>query len=52
MGWVIVGHRPTFGPAASGVPNAYTRAIAERLGERLLQQTIATTWLFVARKPA
>jgi SAM-dependent methyltransferase len=52
MGWIIVGHRPTFGPAASGAPNAYTRAMAERLGERILQQTIATTWQFVAVKPA
>jgi len=51
LGWEIVGHRPDFGPAASGATNEYTAEMAGRWGNRIVQQTLTTVWEFVIAKP-
>jgi ubiquinone/menaquinone biosynthesis C-methylase UbiE len=51
LGWEIIMQKPHFGPSAAGVLNEYNEEISERLGDRVLQQTIATSWQFVAVKP-
>jgi SAM-dependent methyltransferase len=50
--WEILGHRPDFGPAASGASNEYTAEMAGRWEDRIVQQTLATVWEFVIAKPA
>lgn len=50
LGWEVLAQQPTFGPAASGATNPYTADTATRLDDPVLQQTIATSWTFVARK--
>jgi SAM-dependent methyltransferase len=50
LGWRIVGHRSGFGPTASGVANDYTQEQCDQLDDRILKQTIATGWGFVAEK--
>jgi SAM-dependent methyltransferase len=49
LGFEILEHRPDFGPAASGARNPYTAEQAELLGDRVLRQTVATAWTFIAR---
>lgn len=51
LGWQLLEQQPFFGSTASGVTNAYTMETAERLVDPILQQTVATAWMFVARKP-
>jgi SAM-dependent methyltransferase len=51
LGWQILGGRPLFGPAASGAANAYDAERAAALADPILQQTVATSWEIVARKP-
>ncbi len=51
-GWQLVAQSPTMEPAATGDANRYTREESDRLADPILQQTIATTWQFVAAKPA
>jgi SAM-dependent methyltransferase len=51
LGWDIVQQVPGFGAAASGTDNPYTADFAAQLGDRVLQQTVASWWTFVARKP-
>ncbi len=52
LGWRIIEQWPVFGPAFDGAPTKYSEAISEQLADRVLQQTIATTWWFVAERPA
>jgi SAM-dependent methyltransferase len=51
LGWDIVEQFPSFAPSVAGVPNPYTPEMAARLQDRLLQQTVASSWWFVATKP-
>lgn len=51
MGWEIVSQRANMGPAASGATNEYTREMIEQLDNRILQQTLASLWEFIAVKP-
>lgn len=51
MGWEIVSQKPHFGPAASGVTNDYDEEVSAALSDRVLQQTIASSYRFVALKP-
>ena len=48
--WVVA-QAPEFGQAVSGKGNRYSAEIAEQLGDRVIQQAIATSWRFVATKP-
>ena len=51
LGWEIVAQRPDFGPTASGMANEYTQQMADQLNDRVLQQTVASLWEFIALKP-
>jgi SAM-dependent methyltransferase len=50
LGWRIIAHRPELGPTASGLTNDYTREQLDPLGNRILQQALATGWGFVAER--
>lgn len=52
LGWQILEQWPVFGPALDGSTTEYTEAVSEQLADRVLQQTIATTWWFVTERPA
>lgn len=51
LGWEIVSQAPEFERSASGKGNRYSAEMAEQLSDRVLQQTIATSWRFVAVRP-
>jgi len=48
LGWTIVSQAPEFQPSVSGQGNAYSATIAKQLSDRILSQTIASSWQFVA----
>jgi ubiquinone/menaquinone biosynthesis C-methylase UbiE len=52
LGWEIIHQQPDFEPSAAGQPNRYDEAWSRQVSDRILQQTVASKWLFVARKPA
>jgi hypothetical protein len=47
-GWEIVSQAPEFERSVSGKGNRYSAEMTEHLSGRVLQQTIATSWRFVA----
>jgi len=51
LGWQVVTQKAYFGPAASGATNDYDEEMSNRLGDRILQQTIASSYKFVMLKP-
>jgi SAM-dependent methyltransferase len=51
LGWQILDQRPHVGPTVGGPPSLYTLAMVLALPDRILQQTAATTWQFVAVRP-
>lgn len=51
LGWQIVTQRPCFGGTLAGGVNLCAEEFSDHLADHILQQTIATTWTFVALKP-
>lgn len=51
LGWELLDQRPHVGPTVSGPPSTYTQGAVLALPDRILQQTAATTWQFVAVRP-
>src|SRR6185437_16245719 len=51
LGWQILDQRPHVGPTVGGPPSLYTQEAVLALPDRILQQTAATTWQFVAARP-
>jgi hypothetical protein len=52
LGSEVIEQAPEFQQAVSGAVNRYSSELAEQLGDRILQQSVATTWRFVAIKSA
>jgi SAM-dependent methyltransferase len=50
LGWRILDQFPVLGPSRSGEPNPYTEEDVARLEDRVLQQSVATGWLYVVEK--
>lgn len=50
LGWAIETQSGGYAPSVSGQPNRYTAAMAARLPDPILQQTVATIWWFLASK--
>lgn len=50
LGWEIIDQRPRVGATLRGPKTAYTDAFVSALPDRILQQTIATTWEFLAER--
>ncbi len=42
---------PAFHTAVGGASNPYNQEISDKLADRILQQTIASAWKLVIRKP-
>ncbi len=51
LGWQIIEQEPLFGPGMNGITNNFDAENASLLSERVLLQTIASAWKFVATKP-
>jgi len=48
LGWRVLEHVPRVRGSFSGPAEGYTLEMVKALSDRVLQQTIATAWLFVA----
>jgi len=51
LGWEISSQVPEFERSVSGKGNRFSAEMATQLSDRVLQQAIATSWRFVAKRP-
>lgn len=50
LGWEVLTQAPEFDQSVSGKGNRYSAEMATQLSDRVLQQTVATSWRFAATK--